>query len=208
MSFGAHLARIWRRWFLVVPITVLAGLVAFGSRRATCRYAVHRHRDADRHVGEQFSGPNSRPVHRVCRHVPPAVLPEHAAHPAQSALGCVADRSRRPRQSPIIFISATAPDAVTAQRAAAGAATAVPPSGKRQPAGQPAEPDQPDAARGRGRHERPGRSRCPPRPTCRTGSTQSTRTRPTTCRSCKRTPASPRSRRGPRRRSPWRSWAG
>jgi len=31
MSFGAHLARIWRRRFLVAAITLLAGLVAFGA---------------------------------------------------------------------------------------------------------------------------------------------------------------------------------
>src|SRR5215471_21462290 len=42
MSFGAHLARIWRRRFLVAAITLLAGLVAFGG--------------AARHSGTQYTG--------------------------------------------------------------------------------------------------------------------------------------------------------
>ena len=42
MSFEAHLARIWRRRFLVAAITLLAGLVAFGA--------------AGRHSGTQYTG--------------------------------------------------------------------------------------------------------------------------------------------------------
>ena len=93
MSFGAHLARIWRRRFLVAAITLLAGLVAFGV--------------AGRHSGTQYTGTatlitvsqNSspdqigRPGHRVCCHVHPTVVPGHAARQARSARGCVADRS-------------------------------------------------------------------------------------------------------------------
>ena len=93
MSFRAHLARIWRRRFLVAAITLLAGLVAFGV--------------AKRHSGTQYTGTatlitvsqNSSPDQTAALatgyvgHVHPTVLPGHAARQARSARGCVADRS-------------------------------------------------------------------------------------------------------------------
>ena len=41
MNFGAHLDRIWRRWFVVASITLLAALLAFAS--------------AGRHAGTQYT---------------------------------------------------------------------------------------------------------------------------------------------------------
>ena len=123
MSFGAHLARIRRRWFVVAAITLLAGLVAFAS--------------AGRHAGTKYTGtatltattsPNSSPDQTaalstgyVAMFIQPSF--QGALH---TQLGLPADVSltaQTAAQSPIIFISATAPDAVTAQHAAADAAT-------------------------------------------------------------------------------------
>ena len=108
MSLGAHVARIWRRRFLVAAITLLAGLVAFGV--------------AGRHSGTQYTGTatlitvtqNSSPDqtgvpgHWVCWHVHPTVLPDML----HARLGLPADVSltaQTAAQSPIIFVSATAP---------------------------------------------------------------------------------------------------
>ncbi len=121
MSFGAHLARIWRRWFLVVPIALLAGLVAFGS--------------AARHAHTQYVGTatltavseNSSPDQTAALstgYVAMFLQPSYQST-LHTELGLPADVSltaQTAAQSPIIFISATAPDSVTAQRAAADAA--------------------------------------------------------------------------------------
>ena len=121
MSFRAHVARIWRRRFLVAVITLLAGLMAFGA--------------AARHSGTQYTGTatlitvsqNSSPDQTaalatgyVAMFIQPSFqgmlhaklgLPANVSLTAQTAA-----------QSPIIFISATGPDEATAQRAAADGA--------------------------------------------------------------------------------------
>ena len=121
MSFGAHLARIRRRWFLVAAITLLAGLVAFGV--------------AERHVGTHYTGTatlvtasqNSSPDQTAALstgYVAMFIQPSFQGM-LHTKLGLPADVSltaQTAAQSPIIFISATGPDAVTAQRAAADAA--------------------------------------------------------------------------------------
>ena len=121
MSFGAHLARIWRRRFLVAAITLLAGLVAFGV--------------AARHSGTQYTGTatlvtvsqNSSPDQTAALatgYVAMFIQPSFQGT-LHARLGLPADVSltaQTAAQSPIIFISATGPDAATAQRAAAAAA--------------------------------------------------------------------------------------
>jgi succinoglycan biosynthesis transport protein ExoP len=121
MSFGAHLARIWRRRFLVAAITVLAGLVAFGV--------------AERHAGTHYTGTatlvtaaqNSSPDQTAALsagYVAMFIQPSFQGT-LHAKLGLPADVSltaQTAAQSPIIFISATGPDATTAQRAAAAAA--------------------------------------------------------------------------------------
>ena len=121
MSFGAHLARIWRRRFLVAAITLLAGLVAFGV--------------AERHSGTQYTGTatlvtasqNSSPDQTAALatgYVAMFIQPSFQGM-LHAKLGLPADVSltaQTAAQSPIIFISATGPDAATAQRAAADAA--------------------------------------------------------------------------------------
>ena len=121
MSFGAHLARIWRRRFLVAAITLLAGLVAFGG--------------AARHSGTQYTGTatlitvsqNSSPDQTAALatgYVAMFIQPSFQSM-LQAKLGLPADVSltaQTAAQSPIIFISATGPDEATAQRAAAAAA--------------------------------------------------------------------------------------
>jgi succinoglycan biosynthesis transport protein ExoP len=123
MSFGAHLARIWRRRFLVAAITILAGLVAFGL--------------AGRHAGTHYTGTatvitasqNSSPDQTAALatgYVAMFIQPSYQGT-LHAELGLPADVSltaQTAAQSPIIFISATGPDAITAQRAAAAAATA------------------------------------------------------------------------------------
>ena len=121
MSFGAHLARIWRRRFLVAVITLLAGLLAFGV--------------SVRHTGTQYTGiatlitvsQNSSPDQTAALatgYVGTFIQPSFQRM-LQAKLGLPADVSltaQTAAQSPIIFISATAPDAATAQRAAGAAA--------------------------------------------------------------------------------------
>ena len=121
MSFGAHLDRIWRRWFLVAAITLIAGLVAFGT--------------AARHAGTEYTGTatlipasqNSSPDQTAALstgYVAMFLQPSFQGT-LHDELGLPADVSltaQTAAQSPIIFISATAPDAVTAQRAATDAA--------------------------------------------------------------------------------------
>jgi len=121
MSFGAHLARIWRLWFLVAAITLLAGLVAFGS--------------AGRHAGTEYTSTatltttyqNSSPDQTAALstgYVAMFIQPSFQGT-LHTQLGLPADVSltaQTAAQSPIIFISATAPDAATAQRAAADGA--------------------------------------------------------------------------------------
>ena len=121
MSFGAHLARIWRRRFLVAAITLLAGLVAFGATGG--------------HAGTDYTGTatlvtasqNSSPDQTAALstgYVAMFIQPSFQDM-LQAKLGLPADVSltaQTAAQSPIIFVSATGPDAATAQRAAADAA--------------------------------------------------------------------------------------
>ena len=121
MSFRAHLARIWRRRFLVAVITLLAGLVAVGV--------------AARHSGTKYTGTatlitvaqNSSPEQTAALatgYVAMFIQPSFQGT-LQAQLGLPADVSltaQTAAQSPIIFISATGPDAAAAQRAAADAA--------------------------------------------------------------------------------------
>ena len=121
MSFEAHLARIWRRRFLVATITLLAGLMAFGV--------------AKRHSGTKYTGTatlvtvsqNSSPDQTAALatgYVAMFIQPSFQGT-LHARLGLPADVSltaQTAAQSPIIFISATGPDAATAQRAAAAAA--------------------------------------------------------------------------------------
>ena len=121
MSFGAHLARIWRRRFLVAAITLLAGLAAFGATA--------------RHSGTQYTGTstlitmseNSSPdqiavlsTGYAATFIQPSfqdMLRARLDLPAGVSLTAQTDAG-----SQIISISATAPDAATAQRAAGAAA--------------------------------------------------------------------------------------
>ena len=121
MSFRAHLARIWRRRFLVAVITLLAGLMAFGV--------------AARHSGTQYTGTatlitvtqNSSPDQTAALttgYVAMFIQPSFQSM-LHAKLGLPADVSltaQTAAQSPIIFISATGPDEATARRAAADAA--------------------------------------------------------------------------------------
>ncbi len=121
MSFGAHVARVWRRRFLVAAITLLAALVAFGV--------------AKRHSGTQYTGTatliavsqNSSPDQTATLatgYVETFIQPSFQST-LHAKLGLPADVSlsaQTAAQSPIIFISATGPDEATAQRAAADAA--------------------------------------------------------------------------------------
>ena len=66
MSFRAHLARIWRRRFLIAAITLLAGMVAFGVAGRHSRTQYTGTATLFDRVAEQFSGPNRHPGHRVC----------------------------------------------------------------------------------------------------------------------------------------------
>jgi len=122
MSVGAHFSRIWRRRFLVAAITLLAGLLAFGS--------------AARHRGTEYTGTatlitvsqNSSPDQTAALatgYVAMFIQPSFQSQ-LQAKLGLPADVSLTAQTaalSPVIFISATSPDEVTAQRAAAAAAT-------------------------------------------------------------------------------------
>ena len=121
MSPGGHFARIWRRRFLIAATTLLAGLVAFGV--------------AGRHSGTQYTGTatlitltqNSSPdqvgvlaTGYVGTFIEPSfqqVLRAKLDLPADVSL-----TAETAAQSPIIFISATAPDEATAKRVAGEAA--------------------------------------------------------------------------------------
>ena len=120
MSFRAHLARIWRRRFLVAAITLLAGLAAFGV--------------AGRHSHSQYTGTatlitvsNTSPDQTASLstgYVDIFLQPSYQ-RTLHAELGLPADVSLTAQtagSSQIIFVSATAPDVATAQRAAAGAA--------------------------------------------------------------------------------------
>ena len=121
MSFRAHVARIWRRRFLVAVITLLAGLMAFGV--------------AARHSGTQYTGTatlitvsqNSSPDQTAALatgYVAMFIQPSFQSM-LHAQLGLPADVSltaQTAAQSPIMFISATGPDEATARRAAADGA--------------------------------------------------------------------------------------
>ena len=117
MSFEAHLARIWRRRFLVAAITLLAGLAAFG---ATVRHSGTRYTGTTTLITvDQNSSPDqiaTLATGYVDMFIQPSFqdmlrarlgLPADVSLTAQTAAG-----------SQIISISATAPDEATAQRAA------------------------------------------------------------------------------------------
>ena len=136
MSFRAHLARIWRRRFLVAAITLLAGLVAFGV--------------AKRHSGTQYTGTatlitvsqNSSPDQTATLatgYVDTFIQPSFQRM-LHAKLGLPADVSltaQTAAQSPIIFISATGPDAGHGAAGGRGCGRRVPPRGERQPSGRP-----------------------------------------------------------------------
>ena len=120
MSVRAHLARIWRRRFLVAAITLLAGVVAFGV--------------AGRHSGTQYTGTatlittsDSSPdetASLATGYVDMFIQPSYQ-RTLHAELGLPADVSLTAEtagSSQIILISATGPDEATAQRAASGAA--------------------------------------------------------------------------------------
>ena len=121
MSFGAHLARIWRGRFFVAVIALLAGLVAFGA--------------AGRHSGTQYTGTatlltetqNGSPDQTAALttgYVAMFIQPSFQSM-LHARLGLPADVSltaQTAAQSPIMFISATGPDEATARSAAAAAA--------------------------------------------------------------------------------------
>lgn len=121
MSFGAHLARIWRRRFLVAAVTLLAGLAAFlaTSGHAGTRYTGN----ATLITLSQNSSPDQVAVLStgyVATFLQPSFqdvlrgkinLPADVSLNAQTLAG-----------SQIISILATASDPVTAQRAAGAAA--------------------------------------------------------------------------------------
>jgi hypothetical protein len=121
MSFGAHLARIWRRRFLVAAITVLAGLLAFGgaARHSSTQYTS----TATLMTLTQNSSPDQTAA-LATGYVAMFIQPSFQ-RTLQAKLGLPADVSltaQTAAQSPIIFISATGPDEPTARRAAAAAA--------------------------------------------------------------------------------------
>ena len=121
MSFGAHLARIWRGRFLVAAITLLAGLAAFGA--------------TVRHSGTQYTGTatlitvtqNSSPDQTAALttgYVATFIQPSFQDM-LHARLGLPADVSltaQTAARSPIISISATGPDEATARQAAGAAA--------------------------------------------------------------------------------------
>lgn len=122
MSPRAHLARIWRRRFLVAATTLLAGLVAFGV--------------AVRHSGTQYTGTstlltlstNSSPdqVATLATGYVDTFIQPSFQDALQAKLKLPADVSlsaQTAASSPIIDISATAPDQATAQQAAREAAS-------------------------------------------------------------------------------------
>ena len=121
MSFEAHLARIWRRRFLIAAITLLAGLAAFGAtvRHSGTRYTgtttlitVDQNSSPDQIAtlatgyADTFNQPSFQDMLRAR-----LGLPTDVSLTAQTAAG-----------SQIISISATAPDEVTARQAAGAAA--------------------------------------------------------------------------------------
>ena len=121
MSFGAHLARIWRRRLLVAIIALLAGLLAVGVSM--------------RHKGTQYTGTatlitvtqNSSPDQTgvLATGYAGMFLQPSFQRMLHAKLGLPADVSltaETAAQSPIIFISATGPDEATARRAAGDAA--------------------------------------------------------------------------------------
>jgi polysaccharide biosynthesis transport protein len=121
ISFGAHLARIWRRRFLIAAITLLAGMVAFGV--------------AGRHARTQYTGTatlltvsqNSSPDQTATLatgYVATFIQPSFQRI-LRAKLGLPADVSLTAQTaavSPIIFISATSPDEALVQQAATDAA--------------------------------------------------------------------------------------
>lgn len=121
MSLGAHLARIRSRWFLVVAITLLAGLVAFGV--------------SERHAGTHYTGTativtqsaNASPDQvgfLASGYVDTFIQPSYQ-DTLRAAINLPADvtlTAQTAAASPIIYISATAPDQATAQLAAKDAA--------------------------------------------------------------------------------------
>jgi hypothetical protein len=122
MSPRAHLARIWRRRFLVAATTLLAGLVAFGV--------------GIRHSGTEYTGTstlltvseNSSPdqVATLATGYVDTFIQPSFQDAMLAKLKLPADVSltaQTAASSPIIYITATAPDQATAQQAARAAAS-------------------------------------------------------------------------------------
>jgi polysaccharide biosynthesis transport protein len=122
MSPRAHLARIWRRRFLVAATTLLAGLVAFGV--------------AIRHSGTEYTGTStlltvsttSSPdqVATLATGYVDTFIQPSFQDAMLAKLKLPADVSltaQTAASSPIIYITATAPDQATAQQAARAAAS-------------------------------------------------------------------------------------
>jgi succinoglycan biosynthesis transport protein ExoP len=121
MSFEAHLARIWRRRFLVATITLLAGLLAFG---ATVRHSGARYTGTATLITVSQNGSPDQTATLATGYVAMFIQPSFQSM-LHARLGLPADVSltaQTAAQSPIIFISATDPDEATARRAAAAAA--------------------------------------------------------------------------------------
>ena len=121
MSFEAHLARLWRRRFLIAAVTLLAGLVAFG---ATVRHSGTRYTGTATLITVTQSGSPDQTAILASGYVGMFIQPSFQRM-LHAKLGLPADVSltaQTSAQSPIIFISATSPDEATAQLAAADAA--------------------------------------------------------------------------------------
>jgi succinoglycan biosynthesis transport protein ExoP len=122
MSLGAHLARIRSRWFLVVAITLLAGLVALGA--------------SERHAGTHYTGTATIVTQSASAspdqvgvlasgYVDTFIQPSYQ-DTLRAAINLPADvtlTAQTAAASPIIYISATAPDQATAQLGAKDAAS-------------------------------------------------------------------------------------
>jgi hypothetical protein len=121
VSFQAHLARIWRRRFLVATITLLAGLVAYG---ATARHSGTQYTGTATLITASQNGTPDQTAALTTGYVAMFLQPSFQSM-LHARLGLPADVSLTAQTaalSPIMFISATGPDEATAQRAAAAGA--------------------------------------------------------------------------------------
>jgi hypothetical protein len=121
MSFEAHLARLWRRRFLIAAVTLLAGLAAFG---ATVRHSGTRYTGTETLITVTQSGAPDQTAVLAGGYVGMFIQPsfQRMLHAKLGLPANVSLTAQTSAQSPIIFISATSPDEATAQLAAADAA--------------------------------------------------------------------------------------